>query len=166
VSYDSATNVGKLTVLFAPAVSNWIFVSAAAQAEGQTPALEYMKLSPEVFERTIDYMVTLNLALFGLVGYSLTKLSNITAACLKRVAVLCAAVFLLFGVSSLVFGYLSRIWLVSRLAIGLFDYEKSNDYVYQADALLVAGVFALLFSFIALSARERAAIISTPGGEP
>jgi hypothetical protein len=101
-----------------------LFGVRTAFCEEQLPSFEFMKPAPDVFERTMDYMVTVSLALFGLVGYTFTILSSAVSCRVKIITYSSLLLFVLFDAMSLIFGYLSRDrWLISRLAVGQFDYE-------------------------------------------
>jgi hypothetical protein len=128
----------------------FILPAVAAETVGDSARLK----APEVFERTLDLMVTLDLALFAAVGF-FAKDGLITTTGRRRAfQVLAAALFVLFAVLSLFFAYKARLEMMRQLAGGTFAYENLNDYVIQAWTLLIASAFAALFVAIAVSDRR------------
>jgi hypothetical protein len=128
-----------------------------ALGEEQLSSFEFIKSAPEVFERTIDFMVTISLALFGIVGYSFTIISPNIHGLPKKLAYAILSVFVIAGATTLISGYFSREWLIMRLSVGKFDYENTSTYVVQAASLLIASAAACAFWVLALSTREPAA---------
>jgi hypothetical protein len=132
-----------------------LFGVRTALCEEQLPSFEFIKSAPDVFERTIDYMVTVSLALFGLVGYSFTILSSAVDYRVKITAYLSLLLFVICDATSLIFAYLSRTWLISRLAVGQFDYERTGIYMFQAESLLIASAAACVFWVVATLTRDQ-----------
>ena len=100
-------------------------------------------------------MVTVQLALFGLVGYIVTRANHNFGKKSSIFAYCVLALFGILGTLSLIFGYESRLWLIERLSIGIFDYEKTNFYLYQAGALLASAALALAVNVFVISKTKN-----------
>lgn len=103
----------------------------------------------DVFEHTTDFMVTLSLALFALVGY-FGKDRLAKSGCRRASQLVVLGLFFAASVASLLCAYFSRLEIVSHLASGTFDYTKLHCYVVQAWTLVVAAFFAAVFLLIAM----------------
>jgi hypothetical protein len=124
-------------------------------AEESSISSEFRKKAPDVFEHTTDFMITVQLALFGLVGYIVTRANHNLGKKSSIFAYCVLALFGILGTLSLIFGYESRLWLIERLSIGIFDYEKTNFYLYQAGALLASAALALVVSVFVISKTKN-----------
>jgi hypothetical protein len=120
---------------------------AAAASEGE------LKLKgAEIFERSIDFMVTLDLALFAVVGFFakdglFIKGGNV----IHRGLVLLLALFAITAVGSLFCGYLTRMEIVAQVSYsGTFYAGGFNEYTVQAWLLVAAAFCAAWFVAIAL----------------
>lgn len=125
-----------------------ILASAAGIAFADTiTARDAEVKAPEIFEHMIDYMVSLELALFAAVGFFGR---NGLAKHYTGWQVSAGFVFVLFGAASLFFAYQSHLELMTQLASGTFDYKVMTNYVPEAVTLLISSIAAFIFSAIAL----------------
>jgi MFS family permease len=153
---DMRSKLQPVCVACAVALSLLAFAlpAVAAESVGDSARLK----APEIFERTLDLMVTLDLALFAAVGFFAKDGLINTTGRRRTFQVFAAVLFVLCAVLSLFFAYKARLEMMRQLAGGTFAYEDLNDYVFQAWALLIASVFAGAFVAIAVSDRPA----STP----
>jgi hypothetical protein len=133
-----------------PLLSMLTTALAAETSEGG-PLLK----AAEVFERTLDFMVTLDLGLFALVGFFAKDGLPASSRSGRLIQGSLAAAFFVAAAASLYLGYESRLELMQQLAGGTFAYQFLRYYPRQALALLIAGVFAVCFVVTAISTRRR-----------
>lgn len=117
----------------------------ATESAGDSARLK----APEIFEHTLDFMVTLDLAVFAVVGF-FSKDGISSSKYLRRIQIGSFGLFIVFGALSLLFAYDARIEIMRQLAGGAFSYETLNYYVWQGWTLLIAAICAGVFVIIAL----------------
>lgn len=105
---------------------------------------DLMSKSADAFAHTIDLLVTLDLALFALVGYfAKDRLAGV--GCKRTWQLLLLTCFFVAGCASLYFAYSGHLEIGAQLANGKFDYKRLYNYVWQAFSLLVATSFGGAF---------------------
>jgi hypothetical protein len=144
-----------LTLLAMIAVA--LLVCSAAAAEGPD---DFRIKSAESFDKVIDFLVTLDLALFAVVGFFIRN--GLAGA--PRVRCGQIILLILFTVAasfSLFCGYRARLDLASILASGSFPFQAVQDwYVYQAVLVVGSGVLAAATVALCLLGNDR-----EPAGE-
>lgn len=104
----------------------------------------YREMVPGIFEHVTDFLVTLDLALFALVGYFAKD--GLGAEGRARVFEFAAlGFFVAANVLSLFFAYWARLEIATQLAGGAFSYAPLTDYVWQARLLFAGAISAVLF---------------------
>ena len=146
-----------LKILFLSVLACWLIAASAAIAE--TSVSELRLKSVDIFEHMIDFMVTLDLALFAVVGYfckdGLIRIPKGAGYRLQYGQALFGFFFVIASVISLLFAYLGRAELISQVAsTGAFDPDKVSSYICQAFALIASGIFALFFVCITLASKH------------
>jgi hypothetical protein len=117
----------------------WVSTSIAEPAD-----VEFKLKAADYFEHTIDFMVTITLGTFAVVGW-LVKDSELTSVCARVWQFVAALGALSAGSLSLYFGYQSYLDLMSITGSGTFSYSAlSGHYGYQALFLLSELPFLLL----------------------
>lgn len=124
---------------------------SARPADAQSISEGAKLMAPDVMQGIIDFLATLCLALFALVGYFWKD--GLVKGCWHYVQMLAGLSFLLSSVISLLYAYWGRIELMRQLAGGTFDYETLAYYVTQAWSLLIAAIAALAFIIIGVNRK-------------
>jgi hypothetical protein len=96
----------------------------------------------EVFEHTTEFMVGLDLALIGAVGF-FAKDGFVKPWLPRAMQQVSLLIFLAVAWVSLFFAYQSHMELMQQLAGGVFDYPSLSAYVWQAISLIAASAFSM-----------------------
>ncbi|MCF3946357.1 hypothetical protein AiwAL_07040 [Acidiphilium sp. AL] len=116
---------------------------------------DFQVMVPGVFEHLIDFMVTLDLALFALVGY-FAKDRLATSGCIRCLQYLTLLLFSLSSGVSLFYAYFGHLEIAAQLVGGAFDYRHLHDYYFQALTLIIAAIFVAFFiSTIFIDNRKK-----------
>jgi hypothetical protein len=126
----------------------------AGVAFSATDGSDFKAKSADHFEHTIDFMVTIALGAFAVLGY-LLKDSILTPGCRRWSQLIVASLAMLAGAASLYFGYKSYLGLITVTASGTFSFGAMPEtYAMQALFLLLEGLFIFLTLVITLLYRE------------
>ncbi len=135
-----------LTLLGAICVA--LALCSAATADGSD---DFRIKSAESLDKVVDFLITLDLALFGLVGFFVRNGLSAQPR-LRRAQIAVLVPFALVAGYSLFCGYRARLDMIALLASGSFPFESVPSWsVYQAIAVVGAGVLATVIVGLRLS---------------
>ncbi|MGH7120968.1 MAG: hypothetical protein ACREFP_18605 [Acetobacteraceae bacterium] len=138
----STASIGLIIVIIVE-----LLIISSAYADVSTADLRLK--AADVFSHTIDLLITLDLALFALVGYFAKD--RLSASGRRRIIQLTLLFFFFVaGCTSLYFAYSGQLEIGAQLYGGGFDYQHLHDYVLQALTLLAATALAFFFLVAAL----------------
>lgn len=131
-----------------------LITAAAGAAFGETDGSDFKAKSADHFEHAIDFMVTIALGAFAVLGY-LMKDSVLAPGKHRSRQLIAASLAMAAGATSLYYGYKSYLNLVVVTGSGTFSFTSMPDtYAMQAFFLLLEGLFIFLALVITLLYRE------------
>lgn len=131
-----------------------LFGALAATAAENGPEAFCIK-SAEILDKIFDLLITLDLALFGIVGFFVSRgLSQNRRVWLIQIIAL--PLFAMSASFSLFCGYKGRLGLAVLLASSGCPFRVKQDwYVYQAILLVISGALMAAIVFFTLLGREE-----------
>ena len=131
-----------------------LVATMASNAFGDVVGSDFKAKSADHFEHAIDFMVTISLGAFAVLGYLIKD--SILAPGWRRVSQLTIASLAMgAGAASLYYGYQSYLNLVVVTGSGTFSFTAMPaTYAMQAFFLLMEGVFIFLALVVTMLYRE------------
>lgn len=142
--------------VFALAQSSAVLAGALAPAAAAADGPEaFLIKSAETLDKVFDFLITLDLALFGIVGFFVSNgLSRRPRIRISQVIAL--VLFVTCASYSLFCGYKGRLDLAVVLASRGFSFPSVQDwYAYQAISVVMSGILAAIVLILTMLGRDR-----------